>query len=256
MFAPAGPPRLESVAVAGETRVVAVPGRYCVSYVLVGRDELVVLDVGSARDVDGLDRVAHWLAKPVGLILLSHLHFDHIMGADFAARRFDAPLAMSDVAARHAAEGRALRSLKRWGMPHFWRTWVWQGMPPLSRWDIPYGLDFGFPWSRNRFRARMHPPLSDGDPVPLVDGWRAMLTPGHSDDGLCLFHEDAGVLVAGDTVRNFVGGEWNPLVTSVRDYRATIERLEALAVQVALPGHGPPITIAEGESLASLGSRP
>jgi len=238
LAAPAGPPRLLSVR-AGDVHVVAVPGRYCVSYVIAGDERLVVVDVGSARDVPGLQRVAEWLGKPVGLIVLTHLHFDHIMGADFAARRLGAPLAMSRVADRCAEDGRSLRALVRWGMPHFWKTWVWQGAPPLSRWDVPYGLDFGFPWSHNRFRSSRLPALCDGDPVPHAAGWRVVDTPGHSDDGLCLYHRDAGLLVAGDTVRNFVGGEWNPLYTDMDDYRATAVRLAELRARVIMPGHGP-----------------
>jgi len=250
LFSPAGPPSLLSVRV-GDTQVVAVPGRYCVSYVLVGNEELVVVDVGSASDVPGLQRVADWLGKPIGLVILTHLHFDHVMGADLACRRLDAPLSMSAVAARHADEGRSLRTLVRWGMPLFWKTWVWQGMPPLSRWDIPYGFDFGFPWSRNRFRSPRLPGFADGDPLPHVDGWRALLTPGHSDDGMCLYHEDAGMLIAGDTVRNFTGGEWNPLLTDRDDYLATAERLGSMRAQVIFPGHGP---IVRGQNvLADLG---
>ncbi len=240
LTSPVGPPRLLSIR-SQDTQVIAVPGRYSVSYVLVGGGHLVVVDVGSARDVDGLQRIAEWLGKPVALILLTHLHFDHVMGADFAARRFRTPIAMSQVADRHAEEGRSLRTLVRWGMPHFWKTWVWQGAPGLARWDLPHGLDFGFPWSHNRFRAPRQPALADGDAVPFVDGWRAVHSPGHSDDGLCLYHADAGLLVTGDTVRNFEGGEWNPLHTDLDDYRETVARLCALSTQVLMPGHGPVI---------------
>jgi glyoxylase-like metal-dependent hydrolase (beta-lactamase superfamily II) len=252
LFAPSGPPRLRCVR-AGDICVVAVPGRYSVSYAIVGSEQLVIVDVGSACDVPGLDRVARWLEKPVGLILLTHLHFDHIMGADFAARHFDAPIAMSAIAAHHVEHGESLRSIQRWGMPHFWTTWLWQGAPPLAGRDLRHGLDFGFPWSRNRFRSRVGPTLDDGSPVPFAEGWRALLTPGHSDDALCLYSEAARILIAGDTVRNFLGGEWNPLYTSRRDYEATIARLAAIPVRLVLPGHGPAIMIPARDSLERLG---
>jgi glyoxylase-like metal-dependent hydrolase (beta-lactamase superfamily II) len=64
-------------------------------------------------------------------------------------------------------------------------------------------------------------------------------TPGHADEAICLHHPASGFLVAGDTVRNFLGGEWNPLLTDPDDYRASMQRLLALPVQAVFPGHGP-----------------
>ena len=52
MFSPVGPPHLLSVR-AGDTRVIAVPGRYCLSYVLVGRERLVVVDVETSETSEG-----------------------------------------------------------------------------------------------------------------------------------------------------------------------------------------------------------
>jgi glyoxylase-like metal-dependent hydrolase (beta-lactamase superfamily II) len=47
--------------------------------------------------------------------------------------------------------------------------------------------------------------------------------------------------VAGDTIINFEGGEWNRLVTDEADFAATRRRLRGLEVRAVLCGHGPAI---------------
>jgi len=247
LFAPVGPPQLRTVAGAG-ARVYAAPGRYCVNYVIEAAEQLIVVDVGSGEDVPRLARLVRAIGKPVGLLVATHLHFDHVLGMERAAARFAAPIALSPLGHAAATDGRRMRPVARLGMPHFWRTWVWQGLPPFHRLDMPRGLGVGFPWSRNRLRASLTDPLEDGDRLPGAAGWRVLLTPGHADDALCLFHAASGLLVAGDTVRNFLGGEWNPLITDRAAYERTIARLLQLEVRAALPGHGPPVV---GERLLS-----
>jgi glyoxylase-like metal-dependent hydrolase (beta-lactamase superfamily II) len=114
-----------------------------------------------------------------------------------------------------------------------------QGAPraPLADWRR--GLGFGFPWSRNRFRAHLAPALDDGAALPGLPGWTVLHTPGHADDSICLYHATARFLVTGDTVRNFLGGEWNQLTCDAADYAATKGRLRALDVETVFPGHGP-----------------
>ena len=118
-------------------------------------------------------------------------------------------------------------------------TWPLQGLPFFPLVDWREGMDFGFPWSRNRFDADLGPPLEPGDALPGLPGWRVLATPGHADDAVCLHHAAAGLLVAGDTVRNFHGGEWNPLLVDEAAFSETRRELLALPVEVVFPGHGP-----------------
>lgn len=239
-FAPAGPAEL-TVVEAGGQRVVCVPGRYCVTTVIAGPEKLVMVDVGSAADLPRLRAVAEWLHKPVGLVIVSHLHFDHVLGVDAAAEQFGAELGLGQVSWVYVAGKRGIRkpqniSVRAW----FW-MWLWQGMPFFAREDLPRGLRFGLPWADHPFGARLGPRLCDGDFVPGLDGWEVLETPGHADDAICLLHRGAGLLVAGDTARNFQGGEWNPLVTDFAAFRNTIARLKSLQVQAVFPAHGPVI---------------
>ncbi|HOI09308.1 MAG TPA: MBL fold metallo-hydrolase [Myxococcota bacterium] len=241
LTSPSGPPRAGVHRREGAT-VMAVPNRYSVTYLLAGPQAVTVVDVGSIADVPRVLEALAWLGRPasqVDAVVATHLHFDHVMGVDDLARRLDVPVVMGAVAHRTVASGRPPRFPDRQRRWHAWAGWPMQGMPLLPGRDWREGLAFGTPWGRNPFRARVAPPPNDGDLLPGQPGWRLLETPGHSDDAICLFHEASGFLVCGDTIRNFLGGEWNPLWTDADAYAATRARLLALPVRTVFPGHGP-----------------
>ncbi len=241
LSAPAGPARPLLIRHA-DTSVLALPGRYCVVYIIVAAGNAAIVDVGSAEDVPlvsaGLDylRVS---PSAVAFVLATHLHFDHVMGADVAAQAFDAPLALGRVSRLAVESGSPIHWPRRMGTLRAIPGWVMQGAPTISGSDRARGLRFGFPWSTNRFASRLGPVLDHQQPVPGFDGWTALATPGHSSDSICLHHADARILIAGDSVRNFRGGEWNALLDSAQQYESTKALLRSLPVSVACPGHGP-----------------
>ena len=237
-FTPAGPPAT-SLVEAGDARVLSVPGRYCVTHIIEGPEGLVMVDVGSVSDVERLEPAVEWLGKPVRLVIPSHLHFDHIMGIDAAASRFGARIGLGHVAHNHVTRRLHTRSIRRPDAKTGFLVWLWQGLPVFSGRDLRHGAGFGFPWSRNQFCAPLGKVLAEGEELEDLPGWRVLETPGHADDAICLFHEKGGFLVAGDTVRNFLGGEWNIIETDPEAYANTRERLESLEIQAIFPGHGP-----------------
>lgn len=95
--------------------------------------------------------------------------------------------------------------------------------------------------------------VSDGDIVKLGGmAWRAMVTPGHTKGGLCLFldpqfgsnPQGSPVLISGDTLfcgsigrTDFEGG-------SMADMRKSLKKLATLPDEtIVLPGHGDLTTI-------------
>lgn len=260
-LAPPGPPASRLLVHPGSdghapAAVLAVPGRYSVTYLLLGPEDVVVVDCGSEEDIGRVLTGLSWLGRPlssVRAVLPTHLHFDHILGVDRLSRRLSIPLALGRVAADHVRRGAPLRFPPRRFLLRAVPTWPMQGMPVFSRSDWGH-LRYGFPWSRNRFRATRGPILADGDPLPGLPGWSVLETPGHSDDSLSLYHERAGWLVTGDTLRNFLGGEWNPLLADTDAYARTRDRLKRLPVRHVLPGHGPVFDTPEG--LAAIPARP
>jgi glyoxylase-like metal-dependent hydrolase (beta-lactamase superfamily II) len=81
--------------------------------------------------------------------------------------------------------------------------------------------------------------LQDGDILDL-DGlkFKVIHTPGHTQDGLCLYNSEKKILISGDTVfshgnigrTDLSGGSMKTLVKS-------IEKLADLNIEFLLPGH-------------------
>lgn len=238
-----GPPTATLRARAGAA-VMAVPGRYSVTYLLIGADRIIVVDVGSVTDHERILRAIAWLgrlAAEVRFIVPTHLHMDHVIGIDALAGRLGVPVVLGPVGYEAATAGRKLRFPRGLHVLRALPTYVMQGAPSGALADWRVGLEFGFPWSKNRFRAPLVPSLDPDDTVLGLPGWTILQTPGHADDAICLYHRAARFLVAGDTVRNFSGGEWNPLCADRLAYQRTQRRLRQLAVETIFPGHGPVI---------------
>ena len=86
-------------------------------------------------------------------------------------------------------------------------------------------------------------PLGEGDRVATDLGdLVAVRTPGHTADHLCFHLPGARTLFAGDLML----GEGDTTLLGdypgcVRDYLASLDRVEALAPAVVYPAHGPPL---------------
>jgi glyoxylase-like metal-dependent hydrolase (beta-lactamase superfamily II) len=90
--------------------------------------------------------------------------------------------------------------------------------------------------------------LKDNDVLRMGDqDFQVLLTPGHSDDSLCLFCPATGDLFVGDTPYNILtpGGSYPPsLVISLR-------RLVGLPVKTIYSGHNQPVVERACETLRS-----
>jgi glyoxylase-like metal-dependent hydrolase (beta-lactamase superfamily II) len=94
---------------------------------------------------------------------------------------------------------------------------------------------------------RFHPEVfANGPPDPVWDGTalvvgdqeaRLIHTPGHSEDSICVFLPETGVLFSGDTLYRIS----DHLGAYPRAYLRTLERLAGLAVRTIYPGHGRPV---------------
>jgi glyoxylase-like metal-dependent hydrolase (beta-lactamase superfamily II) len=239
----------------GDDAVLVWPGRYSVSYALLHGDDVALVECGSHADVAPLLAALATLGRApeaIRWVIPTHLHFDHAMGIDALARQVGCPVALGPVAHDHVVHGRRLRFPERLRGLRALPTWPMQGMPVFTAEDWRHGMDFGFPWSRDRFQAPVVALAPAG--LPGFPGWTVVETPGHADDAICLLHPGAGWLVAGDTLRNFLGGEWNPLLCDPEAYARTRARLAALPVRLVLPGHGPAFAVPGG--LGTLPLRP
>lgn len=175
-----------------------------------GRRPAAIIDPGDDSDLilDALDE----LDATVGMILLTHFHFDHIMAAPELLRETGAPLAIHEDEAALLADPPALFR--------------------FARPDTP--------------RLRADRLLHDGDEVVIGDITLQVLhTPGHSPGGVSFYAATEGVVFCGDTLfaegvgrTDFPGSSTDRLVRSIH------ERLFTLPDDTMVyPGHGPSTTI-------------
>ncbi|HWP64879.1 MAG TPA: MBL fold metallo-hydrolase [Candidatus Limnocylindria bacterium] len=84
--------------------------------------------------------------------------------------------------------------------------------------------------------------LEDGDELPYPGGrLRVLHAPGHESGHVCYYEPERRWLFTGDNVLSTGTAVIAPPDGDMRQYLATLERLDALDVAVIFPGHGPPI---------------
>jgi glyoxylase-like metal-dependent hydrolase (beta-lactamase superfamily II) len=73
--------------------------------------------------------------------------------------------------------------------------------------------------------------------------WVGLFTPGHTDDHLCLYDEEGGVLLSGDQVLPTITPHISGIIPNdpLAQYLESLDRLAALPhVEIVLPAHGQP----------------
>ncbi len=81
--------------------------------------------------------------------------------------------------------------------------------------------------------------------------WLGLFTPGHTDDHLCLYDEEGGVLLSGDQVLPTITPHISGLVPNdpLARYLESLDRLAALPhVETVLPAHGQPFANLAGRT--------
>ena len=175
----------------------------------------VIIDPGNygERELQRMkDFVVERQLKPV-MILLTHSHFDHVLGLEATAQA--------------------------------WKIDAW--MHPDDRmildrsidWCAQLGLTFC------RFTGTMHD-LADGEILRFGNTeLKVLATPGHTPGGVCFLNETDKILFTGDTLfagsigrTDHIGGDYDQLIQSIEN------KLMPLDGEImVLPGHGPASSI-------------
>jgi glyoxylase-like metal-dependent hydrolase (beta-lactamase superfamily II) len=83
--------------------------------------------------------------------------------------------------------------------------------------------------------------VSDGDVLTYGDyQFTCIAAPGHTAGHICLYEPNHRILFAGDNILNDITPNitaWNDLENPLAEYHASLERLEALAIDLVLPAH-------------------
>lgn len=191
----------------------------------------ILVDTGlGTRDPEARWRpVLDELDAPIERIVVTHMHPDHVGGARDIEGLTGAPV----------LQGREdyAQCLRAWGPA--------RSLPGLAGWWSTHGLPepqaAAMAHETDRLGQAVHfvrdPELLDaGDEV---DGWRVELLRGHADGHIVLVRD--GVLVAGDVllggITPAIGLYPNSRPDPLGDYLETLDRIEALDLRVAYPGH-------------------
>ena len=175
----------------------------------------VIIDPGfyGEREVQRLEKFVGERGLKPEKILLTHGHFDHVLG-------------LEDVSVRWA--------LDAWIHPAD-RT----QMTRSTEWCRELGLAF------KPFTGVLHD-LADGDIVRFGESaLKVIATPGHTEGGVCFLSEADSVLFSGDTLfagsigrTDHPGGDYDLLMNSLATKILPLD-----GDITVLPGHGPATTI-------------
>ena len=158
-------------------------------------------------------------------ILLTHGHFDHILGIKILTQHFpDADICIHPSDAQYIGEG-GLKKL---------HSFLQQVDPSLL--EVVKDIEHDFPHPTHLFKDR-----------EVISGCelKVLHTPGHTSGGVCLYSERDGILFSGDTLfQNTVGrtdlptGSTQDLITSIKTKLLTLNPRT-----IVYPGHGKETTI-------------
>ncbi len=226
-----------------------------VNLYLAEGEPLTLIDTGPrfgpARQAleEGL-RALGFCPGDLGRILLTHVHSDHSGLAAELVRESDAELLAHPIDFPQLADYAGERERRLAFYEELMRE---ADVPPemiaqISQARRGYG----------RFSEPVRPdgPLEEGMTVRLGgEDWRVLHTPGHAGGLICLYQRGRRLLLSSDHLLRDVSS--NPIVEPpsregearprrLLDYLTQLQRVAGLPVEVAFPGHGPPITDVPG----------
>ena len=162
--------------------------------------------------IDAPDGIGKWIRElktegySLDYILLTHGHFDHVMGLEEVLSIFpDAEVYIAEEDENLVQEGNK-EILSSFGIP-------------LSLYSIPS-------------------PFVYHDYSSSIGPFKVIKTPGHTKGGVCLYMEEENILFSGDTLfedgegRTDLGGDWRELVQSLKNLALLPENT------TVFPGHG------------------
>ena len=179
---------------------------------MVGTNSYYVTYNDKGYLIDAPDGIGKWMRElktegySLDYILLTHGHFDHVMGLEEVLSIFpDAKVYIAAEDENLVQEGNK-EILSSFGIP-------------LSLYSIPS-------------------PFVYHDYSSSIGPFKVIKTPGHTKGGVCLYREEENILFSGDTLfedgegRTDLGGDWRELVQSLKNLALLPENT------TVFPGHG------------------
>ncbi|MBN1921152.1 MAG: MBL fold metallo-hydrolase [Anaerolineae bacterium] len=184
------------------------------SGVLIDAGQACLIDPGiTEEEIRGIARFTLEQGASVQTIILTHGHWDHILGPEhFSGVKVIAHAEYKHTIAQH---GEAI-------------------MRQISRWETEAGIlraqPLRLPQPTLAFESVLHVHLGQYD-------LRLIPAPGHAADQIAIYEAEYGMLWAGDMLSD---AEIPFVSHNLSAYQDTLARLAALDVRVLIPGHGMP----------------
>lgn len=214
------------------------PLKWLNSYVVKSRDRFLIIDTGFNQDECQNEMNANLRRLSVNLnktdVFVTHFHVDHIgLAGTLATDNSQVYL--------NETEARQMNSLRdNW-------TGHWQKL-------LDVYVANGFPAEDARTSMESHPAqkyglkrevafsvAQDGDMIEVGDfHFQCISTPGHSPGHMCLYEPNKKILVAGDHILSDITPNiayWLEMDDPLNEYLTNLEKVQALEVKIALPGH-------------------
>jgi glyoxylase-like metal-dependent hydrolase (beta-lactamase superfamily II) len=200
-----------------------IQGRASNVYLWIGETRLVLFDTGLPGDVDSIFNYLEKIGRhPTDLtaILITHADIDHAGGAAEIQARTGAPIFAGKETAEHLITGKSP-----------------QHMPRLIQWIMDRFIAY-----HAAPRAAIQP-IAEGSPIPQLENWQVLATPGHTMDHHSFFNLSQGILIAGDalnTNRDRLNCTPSRITADMPSAHKSARRLLRLSPAVIACGHGKP----------------
>ena len=192
---------------------------------IIGSGEVAVIDPGPTLNSHREAMAKALEGETVTAILVTHCHSDHSPLAAWLHERTGAPTVCFGP---HVVDP----------------TWVDDD-------DAPFEKDPDEPEPEEEQGEEGHDltflpdrRVVDGDLAARGDGWtvRALHTPGHTSNHTCYYLEEQRALFTGDHIMGWSTSVITPPDGDMRDYLASLAKVQALAPATLWPTHGAPVT--------------
>lgn len=200
---------------------------YVNAFVVAGQG-VTLIDAGIPKRAPKLRAGIAEAGRGAGLtdVLVTHHHYDHIGSLDAIATEATTIWA-------HPIDAAVIRGVQR-------------PPTPASRGVVDRaGVAIVGAFSPKNVTARVDRELSDGEEIPIGDGFIAYHTPGHTAGHLSFLYPSKRVLFVGDAAANQLGRLGPPFGLYSEDHEAvkrSIAKLAALDFDIACFGHGRVLT--------------
>jgi len=208
-------------------------------YVVETESRKILVDSGMGPEVDNFLKFSGEDAKTFDLIILSHLHIDHIGGAVHLRSKYGIPVGMGagDIDLMNRIKGDPnwfeksyTGQLKENGMPEALLN-KYTRETPIMR-EIDYYQNF-----------EVDERLDGNYSLGTKTGIKLIDVPGHSPGSICVYLPNEKTIFTGDHVLRNISPNISKYVgirDSLGSYLSSLEKLADLETEYVLPGHGMP----------------